>query len=235
MTVFKQRNTLYCFSPAVMLATFLIEFALAIFVFVRYRVTRFGKVAASALVLLGSFQLAEYQICAGRNELLWSRVGFVAITLLPVVGLYLVSLVSHRPHFLKLGYATAIVYVVYFAFVPKSISGAACGGNYIIFNASNDFYRLYGFYYWGFLLLGIWESLEKMADLRRQSKTRNVLQWLIVGYLSFMGPMGLVYITYPAARDAVASIMCGFAVLLALMLAFKIVPDYNRTHRVHIA
>jgi hypothetical protein len=98
--------------------------------------------------------------------------------------------VSHKPHFLKLGYATAIGFVVYFAFIPKSITGAICGGNYIIFNASNDFYPLYGLYYWGFLLLGIWESVEQIESYRRRALGKEVLQWLIVGYLSFNGTDG---------------------------------------------
>jgi hypothetical protein len=227
----KDQRTLYCFSPPVMIATFVIEIILAIIVFIRYRVTRFGKSAGLVLVLLATFQFAEYRICTTTEiPLLWSRIGFVAITLLPLMGLYLVSLVSHKPHFLKLGYVTAGGFVFYFIFVPKSITGAICGGNYVIFNTSNDLYRLYGFYYLGFLLLGIWESVEKIASLKRRTTSKKVLQWLIVGYISFMGPMGLAYIFLPATRNAAASIMCGFALTLAFILGLKIVPAYNRTH-----
>jgi hypothetical protein len=223
--------TLHCFSPPVMIATFLIEIVLAAIVFLRHHVTRFGKVAGLVLLLLATFQIAEYRICTTTGEpLVWSKIGFVAITLLPVAGLYLVSLVSRRPHFLKLGYATAIGFVLYFIFVPKSITGAICGGNYVMFNGSNDFYRLYGFYYWGFLSLGIWESIEKIESLKRRAPTRNLLQWWIVAYLSFMAPMGAAYMLFPETRSAVASVMCGFAILLAFILALKIVPAYDRTH-----
>jgi hypothetical protein len=157
-------------------------------------------------------------------------VGFVAITLLPLAGLYLVHLVSHNPHFLKLGYATAAAFVVYFVLVPKSITGALCGGNYVIFNTSNDLYLLYGFYYIGFLLLGIWESVEKIASYKRETARKRALQWLILGYVSFMAPMGFSYMFFPATRNAVASIMCGFALTLAFILALKIVPLYNSAH-----
>jgi hypothetical protein len=215
-----------------MIATFAVEFVLAAFLLIRYRVTRFGKVAGFVLILLATFQFAEYRICATSDALplLWSRIGFVAITLLPLTGLYLVSLISHKTHFLKLGYASAIGFVLYFVFVPKSITGAICGGNYVVFNTSNDLYRLYGFYYLGFLLLGIWESIEKISSLKRSTSTKRTLQWLIVGYLSFMAPMGTVYLLFPSTRNAVASIMCGFALLLAFILALKIVPAYHRAH-----
>jgi len=59
---------------------------------------------------------------------------------------------------------------------------------------------------------------------------KNVLQWLIIGYLSFMAPMGAVYILFPVTRNAVASIMCGFALCLAVILALKIMPAYDRAH-----
>jgi hypothetical protein len=225
----RRGQTLYCFSPAIMVATLVIELLLAVFVFVRHRTTRFGKVAALVLLLLATFQFAEYRICstAGGATLLWSRIGFVAITLLPVAGLYLVSLVSRKPHFIKLGYVTCAAFILYFIFVPKSITGAICGGNYVVFNTSNDLYRLYGFYYVGFLLLGIWESIEKVSSLKRHTRSKRALQWLIVGYLSFMAPMGAVYVFFPTARNGVASIMCGFAIALALILAFKVVPAYE--------
>jgi hypothetical protein len=45
-----------------------------------------------------------------------------------------------------------------------------------------------------------------------------------------MGPMAAAYVFFPATRNAVASIMCGFALTLAFILVFKIVPLYNRTH-----
>jgi hypothetical protein len=230
MKTVSDHRTLYCFSPPVMLATFATELALAAFVFLRYRTTRFGQVAASILALLAIFQFAEYRICSttGDAPLLWSRIGFVAITLLPLAGLYLVSLITRRQHYLKLGYATALGFAVYFILVPKAITGAICGGNYVIFNTSTDLYRLYGFYYLGFLLLGIWEAVNKMMDLDRHTRTKNVLQWLIVGYLSFMAPMGLAYIALPVTRNAVASIMCGFAVVMAFILTFKVVPAYER-------
>lgn len=209
--------------------TFAIEVFLAAFTFIRHRATHFGKVAACVLVLLATFQLAEYRICTSTDSrVFWSHLGFVAITLLPISGLYLVSLVSHKPHFLKLGYITAAGFIIYFVLIPKSITDAVCGGNYVIFNTSTDLYRLYGFYYLGFLLLGIWESLEKISALKRRTSGKKALQWLIVGYLSFMGPMGIAYIFIPQTRNAAASIMCGFALTLAFILTFKVVPAYDK-------
>jgi len=114
-----------------MLFTFIVELGLAIFVIWRYRPTRFGKVVGIAPGAAGNvpargvqdlhserrqcIDLAEDRIC--RHHVL------------PLTGLYLVSLVSHKTHFLKMGYATAIGFVIYFLAVPKAITGAICGGN----------------------------------------------------------------------------------------------------------
>jgi hypothetical protein len=35
----------------------------------------------------------------------------------------------------------------------------------------------------------------------------------------------------PITRNAIASIMCGFALAFAFILAIKVVPIYNRTHQ----
>jgi hypothetical protein len=225
----KRGQCFYCFSPSVMVGTFVLELFLALWLLFRHHTTRFSKTACAVLLLLATFQLAEYQICGGSaHGVVWARVGFVAITLLPLAGLYLVSLVSHKPHFLKLGYASAIAFVVYFLLVPKSITGAICGGNYVLFNTSTDLYRLYGIYYLGFLLLGVWESIEHLSSDGAQASSKLALQWLIAGYISFMAPMGVLYVLLPGVRSASASIMCGFAVLLALILTFRVVPAYDR-------
>jgi hypothetical protein len=43
--------------------------------------------------------------------------------------------------------------------------------------------------------------------------------------------MGMVYVLMPITRNAIASIMCGFALAFAFILAIKVVPIYNRTHQ----
>jgi hypothetical protein len=224
-------NTLYCFSPPVMLITFVTELVLAAIVFARSGRIRFGQAATLALLLLAVFQLVEFQICANASAtILWARIGFAVVTLLPLLGLYLVSLVSHKTHFLRLGYVAAIGFCAYFLVVPKSITGAVCGGNYVTFDTAQDAYWLFGLYYLGFLLLGIWEAVERIAELKRGSAARGTLYWMIVAYASFMLPMGVVYFAYPETRSAVASIMCGFALIMAFILAMKIVPRYMETH-----
>lgn len=221
----KDENTLYCFTPEAMLVTFFIELALAIYVFIRFKLSNFNRAAALLLVFLGLFQLAEYQICQGVGLDLWLKIGFVSTTLLPVIGLYMISEITGKKSVLKLAYMFALLYVGYFTLVPGAIEGAYCGGNYIIFHAPQAIYQFYGFYYFGFLFFGIWEAWEAMKETK---KFKSIMIWFIVGYLSFILPMGVVYIASEAARGAVGSIMCGFAIILAFIVVFRIVPLYHK-------
>jgi hypothetical protein len=210
-----------------MLATMLIESALAIYVFVRYRRGAFGKLATILILLLGFFQLSEYQVCGDQYPQFWSHFGLVAITLLPVIGLRLISFVTKKRRFLVGGYILAAVLALVFIFDPHSITESFCGGNYVIFSGPTALYQFFGVYYFAFLIFAIWELLETMRKNKNQF-IRRVLQWFVVGYISFMAPMGIVYAFYAPARSAVTSIMCGFAVILAFIVAFQIVPEYYR-------
>ena len=208
-----------------MLATMIIECGLAAYTFFLYRKGLFAKVVVAVLLSLAVFQLSEYQICGNHHPLFWSRFGLVAVTLLPVLGLYLVSLVSHKKHFLRLGYVAAGAFVITILMAPRDMISSFCGGNYIIFSGSRELFKFFSGYYLGFLLLGIWESLEAMSATRSKW-LQLTLKWLIVAYLSFMLPMAIVYAVYAPARVAVASIMCGFALIMAFILTFQIVPKY---------
>jgi len=84
--------TFNCFSPPVMLATFVVEIIFAAYTVVRYRLNTTGRLVVGMLLALAVFQLCEYHVCGGWGVRAsdWSRAGYVAITLLPVLGVHLV-------------------------------------------------------------------------------------------------------------------------------------------------
>ena len=90
--MFKKYNgKLFCFSPPVMFLTFIIEFGLAFYTLWRYKLTTISKLAIAILLSLGFFQLAEYMVCGGLgwSHIEWSRTEYVAITLLPALGIHI--------------------------------------------------------------------------------------------------------------------------------------------------
>ena len=222
-----QRNTLYCFSPPVMIATCLVELSLAAYMLWRYKMNTVGRLALVLFVALATFQLAEFMVCRGMggDDLIWSRVGYVAITVLPPVGLQLLSvLTKNKAKWLILpAYVAAAAFVVFFVAVGRSISGHACLGNYVIFQVAPGFGWLYGVYYYGLLVATLatgWYYLRKPLP----RKLRRAIVGLMLGYTIFIIPATTVNLVDPGTIAGIPSIMCGFAVLLALSLAFIVLP-----------
>ncbi len=207
-----------------MLFTFIFEFSLAFYTLVRYRMVPLARMATFFLVLLGTFQLAEYVICVQGGGVGWARIGFVAITLMPMVGVFITSSLAPVGKLLKWGgVACAGIFVALTALYPSLITGAYCGGNYVILHQSPYLEPWYGIYYLGFIIVPMW-ILFRHIKKERSRFFRSGDYWLIIGILAFLIPTGIVYILSQSARDAVPSIMCGFALTFSIVLALKVVP-----------
>lgn len=227
----KKSTMFYCFSPAVMFATFIIETLALLYVVWRYKWNEITRLVVLILVFLATFQLAEYMVCEGSpgDWFTWSRIGYVAITLLPPLGLHLAYAIAgakKRP-LLWVAYPVMVGFIVYFTLVSSSLGGHVCAGNYIIFEMMPGSALWYWIYYFGLLFAAISVSL-KHAMQTKQKQIRRALGWLIVGYSAFIVPTGLVRILDPETAPAIPSIMCGFAVILAVILVIAVLPAIMR-------
>jgi hypothetical protein len=215
-----------------MVATLVIEFSLAVYAVWRYQMTVLVRLITSMLVALGVFQLAEYFVCTGIGSMAvpWSRVGFVAITALPPIGLHIMHELAGKQSrkLVTFSYASMVSFMAFFLFSPGIFTGHQCTGNYVIFQFTPNVTGLYSLYYFGWLLTGIGLGLKWSNELMRQGKksvTRlQTVRGLIVGYLVFLVPSAVVMTTNPAWRRGIPSVLCGFAVLLALILGLYILP-----------
>ena len=222
----KDKSTLRCFTPEVMVATVIVESAVALYVLLRYHTSLFGRIVVAILILLAFFQAAEYHICAGANMFLWAQIGFVAITFLPILGYHLILLIVGYNHLLKLGYGLAFLFSLYFLFGPNTLTEPVCAGNYIIFNTAQNLAFLFTIYYFSFLFLGMGEALQWIYKLRTLSGKGGALFWMVIGYLSFIVPMVFIMSKFNLDISTVPSIMCGFAIIFALILGLKVAPEY---------
>jgi hypothetical protein len=223
----RDENTFYCFSPPVMIATFIIEVSLAVYTLWRYKLTVISRLVALILLFLATFQLAEYMVCQGAygNALAWSRIGYVAITFLPPLGLHLAQAITEAKSrwLVWAAYATAAAFAAFFLLVGGAINGHACLGNYVIFQVAHNSGALFGLYYYGLLLLVLgtgWYYFRRTKEPAR----RRALGGLLIGYLVFIVPTVAVNLMNPNTVRGIPSIMCGFAVLLAVTLAFTVLP-----------
>jgi hypothetical protein len=215
---------MYCFSPPVMLATFIIEIALALWTVYRYKLNEVGKVVVALLLFLAAFQIAEYNVCETGwiNSMLASRLGFAAITMLPPLGIHLVYALAgtkKRPLLIP-AYVTGALFIGYFLFVGPALSGHECMSNYVIFQMIPESTWLYTIYYYGLIVAGAWLCFA----LQKQLKLWSALTGLAVGYMLLMIPTTTVNLIDQNTIAGIPSIMCGFAVFLALALAFWVMP-----------
>lgn len=215
----------YCFSPPVMLATFLFEFGAALYVIWKYKKEQLTKLVVAMLLALGTFQLAEYMICGGLGlpGSDWARLGYVSITLLPAIGIHIITTLAGKKAPLLVGaaYLSMVAFGAYFAFTPGAINSHECRANYAVFDLHDMTAWLYGAYYYGWLVVGtvlawFWS---------RGHKHQSALLWMSAGYLMFMLPTATVNLIDPSTIAGIPSIMCGFAVLLAIVLVAKVMPS----------
>jgi len=221
-----------------MIATFTIEAVLAIYVALRYGSSLFRTIVITVLLCLASFQLAEFQVCDGPKAaaLAWTKVGLVGITLLPALGMHLIGTVTRRSALIPIGYAVAALYALTFVFLPGATAQAECGGNYVMLNIEHGWIgALYDLYYWLFLALAMVElGLRLLADSRTppsEGYSPKLIGLTLLGYLSFILPMAVVAMVNAQLRAATPSIMCGFALILALITALWICSLYTEETR----
>lgn len=205
---------------------------MALYVVWRHKLDAFGRLVVATLLSLGTFQLAEYFVCggAGLGAGAWARVGYAAITALPPLGLHIMyKLGAHTERRLVVfAYVTMVGFWVYFLLMPGAIRGHECTGNYVIFQLGERASILYGYYYYGWLLAAVSLGIRWLSGLHaRDALTkmrRDSVRALIVGYLTFLLPTGIANSINPESRKGIPSIMCGFAVIFALILTFYILP-----------
>ena len=222
----KYQGKLYCFSPPVMLATLLIEFSFAIYTLWRYKMSTVRRLAVIMLVALGSFQLAEYMVCGGLgwSNIEWARFGYIAITLLPALGIHMLTAIAGKKKPLLIGaaYATCAAFVAFYLMNADAISGQACYANYAVFYTQHDNSQLFTAYYYGWLMIGsylAWNWSNQIPDRRK------ALRAMIIGYADFIVPTTAFNIIDPSTTKAIPSIMCGFAVLFAFTLISQVLPN----------
>lgn len=211
-----------------MIATFFIEIGLAVWTLWRYKHTALVKIVTLLLLCLAFFQLAEFNICEslfGLSGLTWARMGYVAITALPALGIHALTLIAKRkaPWLLVVCYGSMVVFMTYFLFSTNGLTASTCGGNYVIFKTNNVATQWYTLYYYGLEGLAALAAVF-FAHKAHSAARKQALYGLTAAYLMLIVPVTVVTTVNSELIHAIPSIMCGFAVFLALTLTLYVLP-----------
>lgn len=215
-----------------MFATMFIEVALAIYTVVRYKMTEVTRLITVTLVVLASFQLCEFFVCTGSisHAPVWSRLGFAAISMLPPLGVHIMHVLAGKKDrkLVWAAYATMAVFVAFFLVGDNAFFGYKCTGNYVIFQVAYGWGGWFTGYYYGWLAIsfgfGMRWANELMAKGKAAYKQLQTVRALMIGWLVFIVPTVIANSIKPQVGRAIPSVMCGFAVLFALILGFYILP-----------
>jgi hypothetical protein len=213
--------TLHCFTPQVALATFIIEIVLAVYAWIRFRTTPAGRRGVVFLLSLSLFQFAEFQLCSGVNQEVWMRTAFLATVFLPAIAIDFVAMATKRPMSVVFGYATATAYALLIIFTPNVFFHASCRTSYTVFDVADTFGLVYSIYYATSILYGVFALI---AARRERAGNQKLTLWLLIGYASILLPTIFVFSFFVITLNAFPSIFCGFAVLIALIMALKVLP-----------
>ena len=181
--------------------------------------------ATITILFLGIFQLSEYMLCKTNNIELWGKIGAASITLLPALGLHLITYFTKKNKWMIAGYVFGISIIILIFLLPSLTIDAHFTGKFVVLLPQSFYKQIFTVYYIGFLLIGTWAIIY---SLMTQNKNHQELIWMLAGYMAFILPTIIVYMLFETTRQGVPSIMCGFAIFLALVLTFKVIPGFNK-------
>ncbi len=210
--------------PGLAIATGIFEFVAAGVAFLSPGRKRFLYPVGIMLLLLAGYQFAEVAVCANPQILLYSRLAFFEITWLPPLALWLVyQLSSTKNKWLKIlpgGYFLSGLALSIWIFTdPSCITKSVCELVIARYSHPSPFDLVYGIYFQtGLVLLVFWASaaLVRTEDLVIRKHLAN----LQTGVLGFIFPSMAVRILMPESSGILPSVMCHFALILAVSLCF---------------
>ena len=183
-----------------------------------------ARTTGAILLLLAGYQITEVAICAdvGTAGFL-PRLAFLVVTWLPALGIVLIAQLRRPKSRFLYGSALAMLAaatgIVVWIVVDRSFATASvCNAVFARYAHAQPRFQLYAGYYWlgllGMVALSAY-GVFTSTDLHR----RRLLSHVHAGTLGFVVPSILASLFVPTARGALPSIMCHFALILAIFLA----------------
>lgn len=205
---------------------FLIEVIFLIIMLLKRKSQPFYPLTHLLMFLLLFYQFMEFLMCSGIQPDITGRLGVSAFTFLPPFGLILVmKIMGAKSPLIYSPLLLGIAFSVYYLFDSTAFIFTDCNPIYATYDYSMQL--LYGLYYYGIILLGI--MLLSFHIIKHRKDLSD--HWpiiLLLGYLGFLIPMGITLIFVPAAMSAISSIMCKYAIVLAIFLFFYSVKDQKK-------
>jgi len=213
------------YNPLLSIVTATLEISAAVWAFRGPGRKNIVKTTGAILLFLAGYQILEALLCTGylpTSPALLSRIAFMVVAWLPPTGLLLVAQLyptsTRRIHHYSFAmYIFCIILVGWIISQRNFVSESVCMIVFARYSHPTALYQTYGIFYQtgllGMLVLSAYGVT--VCDDRHQ---RLLLGQVLLGSMAFIFPALVTIAVIPIAEDALPSIMCHFALLLAVFL-----------------
>lgn len=217
------------YSPLLAIITGVFEFTAAFFVFFSPGRKRILYPTGVLLLILAGYQFLEVAVCYNPGQLLLARIALFDITWLPPIAMWLgLQLIATRKKwmaFVPLTYfAVGLALAVWVMIDPSSVTKSVCEIVIARYISPNPFDIVYALYYQSGILVLIFGTAVSLA-YATDPVLRKHMANLQVGILGFVLPSLVVRILVSNSSGITLSVMCHFAVILAVSLVFLILRE----------
>lgn len=207
-----------CFTPIVSISTAVIEWLMALVIFSFFRKGRLSNMFIAMLFFLGSYQFTEFMLCTTGN-LVWVKLGFIAYTVLPALGLHSIMKYFNRKRSLIGLYAFPAAYILFALFNKGFAIHGECKTFFVlaenVLTNNVALWLPYLLYYSGFIIATFIILVDALIQTRNKLK-REIEESEIIAILLMTVPTFVVILIFPLMGIMFPSILCHFAVLLAV-------------------
>ncbi len=178
-----------------------------------------NKLIIVQVILLFGYQLLEFLICfVGLNSRLFVYLALLDITLLPPIGLYTVLLYAGKlKNYHKFIFIPAIFFIIYYPLVIDHLAVTKCTVLY-----ASYYYPLgplYATFYY-LPVIGSMIILNKKWGAETDPEKKSLTRIYFFGYIFTFIPSMIIAIFFPSFVNAVESLLCKMAFMLAIHFTF---------------
>lgn len=226
------------YSPVLAIGTAIFEVSVAIWALRGPGRKPIIRTTSAILLLLAAYQIVEVLICSRAPVYgFMPQMAFIVVTWLPPLGLLLIAQLSPSQSHVNYAVsyfmlAVALTIVIWIALDDRFVSDSVCNILYAKYANPLPRFRIYSWFYW----LGLFGMVALSAIGVRNADNpgqQKLLKALLIGSLGFIVPAVVVTRFVAPAEGALPSLMCHFALILAISLARLISIERRNSYTVH--
>ncbi len=222
------------YSPILSIATALFEIIVAVWALLGTGRKKIIYTGSAILLLLAAYQILEVVICtAPQNSIFFSRLAFIIIAWLPPAGILLIALLFPSGKrgvywFTGLTFTVALLISIWLLIYKGFVTGSVCSIIFARYTNPMPQYIIYaGFYHLG--MLGMLFLSAHGVMICKDHDQRLLLGQMLMGSLTFIVPSLITVIAVPYTKGALPSVMCHYALLLAIYIARLLYLERRQT------